>query len=110
MALLLDKARPNPLHYCMKLISLAVVVLLSCSSLQASPNESKGHPKITKNEAEHIALKHFPGASVASAKLESVQGQLVWTLQIAAQKKERATRVEVDAMTGRIVSPAEKKP
>ncbi|HEY2799295.1 MAG TPA: PepSY domain-containing protein [Chthoniobacterales bacterium] len=95
----------------MKLISLALVsVLLFCAPLQASALKPPSHAKITRNEAEHIALKKFPGAHVTSAKLEKMQGKLVWTVEIAREKTESPIRVEVDAMTGRISSAGDKKP
>jgi uncharacterized membrane protein YkoI len=109
-ALLLDKQRANPLHCGMKLISLATIVLLATLTVAASPNEPKPRAKITKNEAEHIALKQYPGARVVSAKLESINGHLVWLLQVAQRPGQTAARVEVDAISGRIGMPNEKKP
>lgn len=95
----------------MKLISLfACVVLISLSSLQANPLNPEGHAKITKNEAEHIALKQYPGERVQAAKLETVDGKLVWSLQLTEAKGNPAHNVAVDAMTGRIAEPAGRKP
>jgi uncharacterized membrane protein YkoI len=91
----------------MKLILLvACSVLLCASTLSASPRNPKGDAKITKNEAEHIALKRFPGAHVTWAKLETKEGKLVWSMQLAGP----AQHVAVDAMTGRIAVINEKKP
>ena len=94
----------------MKLLSLLTCVFLACSSLlQADPLHPPDNAKITKNEAEHIALKSSPGARVTNAKLETVQGQLVWSLQLVASGG--ATKaVAVDAVSGRIVGAPEKKP
>lgn len=95
----------------MKLISIAACgILLCCATLQASPRPSQGRAKITKNEAEHIALKHFPGGQVTGAKLEKVQGKLVWSLEIAPAKSKPSQHVEVDAMTGRIAAGVKEKP
>ncbi len=95
----------------MKLISFAVCSLVLClAPIQASPLNPKGNAKITKNEAEHIALKRFPGARVTSAKLETVQGRLVWSLQIAEEDARTARPVAVDALSGRIAPPAGEKP
>jgi uncharacterized membrane protein YkoI len=89
----------------MKLLSFAVLGLLFCFSfLSASPPGPKGDAKITKNEAEHIALKGYPGARVTAAKLEKVMGRLVWLIEIAPPKSKPAVAVRVDAMSGRIVS------
>ena len=89
----------------MKLISLTALSLLLCFSfLSASPLEAKGGAKITKNEAEHIALENYPGARVTAAKLQDVTGRLVWLIEIAPPKSQPAVTVMVDAMSGRIVS------
>ena len=89
----------------MKLVSLTVLWLLLCFSfLSASPLDPKGGTKITKNEAEHIALKDYPGARVTAARLEKRAGGLVWLIEIASPKSQPAVTVMVDAMSGRIVS------
>lgn len=94
----------------MKLLAcVAFCVFVSISCLPASPRDSKGPAKITKNEAEHIALKHFPGGRVAAAKMETVQGKVVWLVQIVPKDARPARRVEVDAVTGRVISLGEKK-
>ncbi|HEY5036118.1 MAG TPA: PepSY domain-containing protein [Chthoniobacterales bacterium] len=91
----------------MKLIRLAAFSLLLCAStLQASPLNPEGNAKITKNEAEHIALKRFPGAHVTWSKLETKEGKLVWSLELAGP----AQHVAVDAMTGRIAIVDSKRP
>ena len=85
----------------MKLISLsALALLLSLSLLAASPHNPKG-AKITKNEAQHIALKQYPGGRVTSAKLKTVQGVLVWSIEIA-RSNAATVAVAVDARTGRV--------
>ncbi len=93
----------------MKLISLvAFLSFLFFTPLRAeSPLNPKGNAKITKNEAEHIALKEYPGARVTAGKLETVRGQLVWSLQVAVAGSSTKA-VAVDAMTGHII-PAEKQ-
>ena len=95
----------------MKLTFLAACVLLLVSSpLSANSPDSKGKAKITKNEAEHLALKRFPGARVTSARLDTVQGKLVWSLQLVEESAKPPRQVAIDAMTGRISSPAGEKP
>jgi Predicted membrane protein len=88
----------------MKLISLAALsLLLSLSLLAASPHKPKD-AKITRNEAQHIALKRYPGGRVTTAKLETVQGILVWSIEITPSNAQPVT-VAVDATTG-LVDPA----
>lgn len=86
----------------MKFFSLAALsLLLGLSMVCASPLEREGGAKITKNEAEHIALKHHEGARVTAAKLQTVEGRKVWSIEIAQGKNQ--TMVAVDAMSGRIL-------
>jgi uncharacterized membrane protein YkoI len=88
----------------MKLVSLTALSLLLCFSLlSAVPLDTKGGAKITKNEAEHIALKNYPGARVTAARLEKGAGGPVWLIEIAPPKS-KPVAVTVDAMSGRIVS------
>ena len=87
----------------MKTISLsALTLLLGLSLVWANPLATEPGTKITKNEAEHIALKDHRGARVAAAKLETVEGRKVWSIEVA--RGEHRTLVAVDAMTGRILS------
>ena len=93
----------------MKVISLAALSLVVGLSLQASPLDTKA-VKITKNEAEHIALKQYPGAHVKMAKLGMVDGKLVWSVELADAKSQQPIELGVDATTGRVVSPRKGKP
>jgi Peptidase propeptide and YPEB domain len=89
----------------MKFVSLlALSLIVSFSLLQANPRESKSDSKITKNEAEHIALKSHSGARVTAAKLEKVGGKSVWLIEVSGPKADRVCQVSVDAMSGRVIS------
>ena len=95
----------------MKLISLAACAFfLALAPLQASPLDPEGNAKITKNEAQHIALKHYPGARVSAAKLETVDGTLVWSLEIVTAPGQAAEHVAVNAQTGHIIPAGGEKP
>ncbi|CAN5505177.1 hypothetical protein BH18VER2_BH18VER2_02540 [soil metagenome] len=86
----------------MKVFCLSVLSLLFGFSLVfASPLDPKGDAKITRNEAQHIALRPHQGARVSAAKLETVEGKLVWSIEL--KEGERLTMVTVDAMSGRIL-------
>ncbi len=87
----------------MKAFSLFVLSLfLGLSLAGASPLEKKFGTKITKNEAEHIALRPHKGARVVGATLETVGGTKVWAIEIAQGK--RLTMVKVNATSGRVVA------
>ena len=87
----------------MKFFSLSsLMFLLGLSMVCASPLEKEGGAKITKNEAEHIALKDHHGARVMAAKLETIEGKKVWSIEIT--QGEHLQTVAVDSMSGRILS------
>jgi peptidase YpeB-like protein len=99
---LLEKFGQKYLAGGMKFFSVAALsLLLGLSVVCASPLEKEGGAKITKNEAEHIALKNHQGARVTAAKLEKIEGKKVWSIAIAQGKHQ--TMVAVDAMSGRIL-------
>ncbi len=87
----------------MKIISLSAFSLfLGLSLVCANPLVKEPGTKITKNEAEHIALRQHKGARVTAAKLETVEGKKIWVIEIA-QGKRQAT-VQVNAVSGRVVA------
>jgi uncharacterized membrane protein YkoI len=86
----------------MKLLTpLVFSLFFSLSPLAASPSDPED-AKITRNEAQHIALTQYPGARVIATKLETVQGVLIWSIEIALPDAKKVA-VAVDAQTGRIV-------
>lgn len=90
------------------LLLLASLSLILIAPLHAeSPLDPKGNAKITKNEAEHIALRKYPGAHVTAGKLKKVHGKLVWSLELATAG-DGTKPVAVDALTGRLIEPVEK--
>jgi uncharacterized membrane protein YkoI len=89
----------------MKFLSfLAVSLILALAPLQADARDTRGGPKITKNEAEHIALQRHRGARVSSARLETVKGRKVWLIELSQQEAAPNRMISVDAVTGHIVS------
>ncbi|MEO7724678.1 MAG: PepSY domain-containing protein [Chthoniobacterales bacterium] len=87
----------------MKTISLSALTLfLGLSLVCGNPLATKPGTKITKNEAEHIALRQHKGARVTAAKLETVEGKKIWVIEIAQGKSQ--TQVQVDAVSGRVVA------
>lgn len=93
----------------MKLLLLlaSLAFLLSAPLRAETPLDPKGNAKITKNEAEHIALRKYPGAHVTAGKLEKLHGQLVWSLELATAGNGTKP-VAVDALTGRLLEAAAK--
>ena len=59
--------------------------------------------KITKTQAEHIAMEKVPGAKIQSAEIENEHNALVWSFDMVKTGSKDVTEVLVNAKTGQIV-------
>ena len=86
-------------------VTLGVVLGLT-AWISAAPSESElmKQAKIDKKHAEKIALSQVPNGRFASEELEQENGKLVWSFDIAKTGTKNITEVQVDAVTGKIVS------
>ena len=87
---------------------LAVVsmfaLVAAISSKDLTEAELTKQAKITKAEAEQIALAKVSHGIVKSAEIEKEKGHLVWSFDIAKPKTNDITEILVDAKTGKIIS------
>lgn len=61
--------------------------------------------KITKNQAEHLVLKRYPGAKVKKATLRHRKNHSFWDLALLMPGAHNVTKVEVDGRSGKINTP-----
>ena len=82
------------------------------NSALAAPTEAQltEQAKVTKNEAEHIALAQVPHGAVKSAEIENEKGHLVWSFDILQPNSRGITEILVDAKTGKIISKQNESP
>lgn len=59
--------------------------------------------KVSRQEAQRIALARVPRSSVQSAELEEEGGSLRWTFDLRTPGSRRVTEVGVDARTGKVI-------
>lgn len=88
----------------MKLLALcSLFFLVLCIPLTA---DAGGRPetKITRNEAQHLALRSYPGARVTAAHLNHAHGHPVWLIELAGPEANQVVHLSVDGMNGRVVS------
>jgi uncharacterized membrane protein YkoI len=89
----------------MNLRSLTVAALglaLGCATTQAA--------KVSKTDAERIALTRAPGGTVRESELEKEHGKLAWSFDIATPGTNAIAEVQVDATTGQVISVEEETP
>lgn len=85
------------------LAALAVNTALAKDKLEAKA-------KVSKPDAEKIALAKVPGGKVKSSELEEENGKLIWSFDIATKGSKDITEIAVDAITGEIVDVAIETP
>jgi uncharacterized membrane protein YkoI len=82
--------------------------LTACVTEREDGKEGKGakleaQAKITKAEAEKIALDKVPGGTIKEGDIEKEKGKLLWSFDIATPGTKDITEVQVDAMTGAVL-------
>jgi len=59
--------------------------------------------KISRAEAQKIALDKVPGGAIKEGEIEKEKGKVIWSFDIATPGTKDITEVNVDAMTGAVV-------
>src|SRR5882757_2527264 len=81
---------------------LVAGLFIGCASDKKSNLEAQ--PKVTKSEAEKIALAQSPNGTIKEGELEKEKGRLIWSFDIATPGSKDITEVQVDARTGQVVA------
>lgn len=90
--------------------SLFIFALVTACTFASSPidgastreNKRLQEGKITKNEAQHLVLKKFPGATVRKCELSRGKDHSVWILDVVKSGATEVTKVQVDGRSGKI--------
>jgi uncharacterized membrane protein YkoI len=86
-------------------LAMAGVVGLATSTMAAeSEAELMKQAKISKAQAEKIALAKVPTGKIQSEEIENEHHTLVWSFDIVKRGTNNVTEVLVNAKTGKIVS------
>src|SRR5437016_392914 len=95
---------------------LAGFLALGCACMRAdgekkeSQAKLKAQAKISKTEAGKIALAKVPNGAIKEGELERENGKLIWSFDIASPGSKDITEVQVDAITGEVVSVQKETP
>ena len=93
------------------LTALSVLFLLAVAVAQKTTQaDLQKQAKITKEEATKTALARVPDGTVKEAELEKEKGKLVWSFDLTRPNTKDITEVQVDAVTGTIVSVEKETP
>ena len=99
--------------------ALAATLLTGCISVKCCKCEceKKGHhnkeakqaklmaqAKVSKDDAGKTALAKVPNGTIKEGELEKEKGKLIWSFDITTPDTKDITEVNVDAITGDVVS------
>jgi len=103
----------------MKFIYLGVVAAIAVAGSGARaqatykreiPDSLVKAAKITEAAAAETAQKRLPKATIASVELEREHGKLIYSYDMKTKGKSGVDEVNVDAVTGKIISVAHESP
>ena len=90
---------------------LTVALAAGCATeKQADQATLQAEAKISKEAATQAALAQVPNGSVKSAELEKEHGKLIWSFDMATPGTSEITEVNVNAITGQVVSTSKESP
>ena len=86
-------------------IATAAAVFTGASlTTTAGSAQDKANAKVSEADARATALAAAPAGVIQSGELETEHGKLVWSFDIKESKSPNVVEVQVDAMTGVIIS------
>jgi uncharacterized membrane protein YkoI len=65
--------------------------------------------KVSQTEAQATASAQVPNGTIKESELEKEHGKLIWSFDMSTPDSKDITEVNVDAMTGKVVSMEKEK-
>jgi peptidase YpeB-like protein len=89
--------------------AVGVTSLLACGVVGCATEEQKearlqAEAKVSRADAEKTALAKVPGGTIKEGELEKEKGKLIWSFDISTPGSSDIKEVQVDAITGQVVS------
>ncbi len=108
--------KPSKIDPCMKMktlafSALAAILLAGCATGHHDTQAKlQAEAKVSRADAEKIALAKAPNGTIKEGELEKEKGKLIWSFDIATPDSKDITEVNVDAITGDVVSVEQETP
>src|SRR5215471_4381251 len=84
---------------------IAVGLFAGCASERhESQAKLQAEAKVTRADAEKVALAKAPNGTIKEGELEREKGKLIWSFDIGTPDSKDITEVNVDAISGEVVS------
>ena len=90
--------------------ALAALLFAGCATEADKQTRLQAEAKISKADAEKIALTKAPNGMIKEGELEKEKGKLIWSFDITTPDSRNITEVAVDAITGDVISVEQETP
>jgi hypothetical protein len=89
-----------------QIIGSSVVAALLAAGLATAHAEDSvvAKAKLSKSDAEKIALEKVPGGTIKEGELEMEGGVLLWSFDVAKPGTKDITEVNINAVTGKVIA------
>ena len=84
--------------------AIAALGAAGCASEQQEQAELQAQAKISKEQAQQTAVAKVPNGTMKDSELEKEKGKLIWSFEFTTPDSKNITEVNVDALTGDVVS------
>ena len=91
-------------------LGLAASLLAGCASEDEKGEKSdnkaqlQAQAKISKSDAEAIAMSKVPNGTIKESELEKENGHLQWSFDMTTPDRKDITEVNIDAITGTVLN------
>jgi uncharacterized membrane protein YkoI len=87
-------------------LTFAAGILAGCASEKDQSAGLVSQARISKADAQQMALAKVPDGTIKEGELEKEKGKLIWSFDVATPDTKDITEVNIDAITGDLVSVA----
>ena len=94
----------NQMIYSVAVVATLVLSLAGCATEEQREAKLQAEAKVSRVDAERTALAKVPGGTIKEGELEKEKGKLIWSFDISTSGSTDIKEVQVDAITGQIVS------
>src|SRR4051794_21460829 len=94
----------SKLAFCSALIAALLAGCMTDKHEHEKQAKLQAEAKVSRADAEKLALTKAPGGTIKEGGLEREKGKLIWSFDVATPGTKDITEVTIDAITGAIVS------
>lgn len=87
----------------MMAVGLVAGGLTACRTEKGEEAKLEAAAKVTRADAERMALAKVPNGTLKSGEIEKEKGKLIWSFDISTPGTGDITEVNIDVLTGEVV-------